>query len=58
MPKKGVYFIRGRIIGLQAFGMCNFGVRPTFDEQELIMEIHFFHDKLGNLYGQEIIVEF
>ena len=58
MPKKGVYFIRGRIIGLQAFGMCNFGVRPTFDEQELIMEIHFFHDKLGNLYGQEIRVEF
>ena len=58
MPKKGVYFIRGRIIGLQAFGMCNFGVRPTFDEKELIMEIHFFHDKLGNLYGQEIRVEF
>jgi len=42
MPKKGVYFIRGRIIGLQAFGMCNFGVRPTFNEEKLVMEIHFF----------------
>ncbi len=58
MPKKGVYFIRGRIIGLQAFGMCNFGVRPTFNEDELVMEIHFFHDKLDDLYGKEIRVEF
>ena len=58
MPKKGVYFIRGRIIGLQAFGMCNFGVRPTFNEDELVMEIHFFHDNLDGLYGKEIKVEF
>ena len=58
MPKKGVYFIRGRIIGLQAFGMCNFGVRPTFNEEELVMEIHFFHDNLDDLYGKEIRVEF
>ena len=58
MPKPGVYFIRGRIIGLQAFGMCNFGVRPTFNEHELIMEIHFFHDELDSLYGKEITVEF
>ena len=58
MPKKGVYFIRGRIIGLQAFGMCNFGVRPTFNEDELVMEIHFFHDNLDDLYGKEIRVEF
>ena len=58
MPKPGVYFIRGRIIGLQAFGMCNFGVRPTFKEHELTMEIHFFHNKLDSLYGKEITVEF
>ena len=58
MPKPGVYFIRGRIIGLQAFGMCNFGVRPTFNEHELTMEIHFFHNELDSLYGKEITVEF
>ena len=58
VPANGVYFIRGRIIGLQAFGMCNFGVRPTFNEDELIMEIHFFHDKLDDLYGKDIRVEF
>ena len=38
--------------------MCNFGVRPTFNEDELVMEIHFFHDKLDDLYGKEIRVEF
>ena len=58
MPKPGVYFTRGRIIGLQAYGMCNFGTRPTFDEHELVLEIHFFHDELDNLYGKEIRVEF
>ena len=38
--------------------MCNFGVRPTFNEDELVMEIHFFHDNLDDLYGKEIRVEF
>ena len=58
MPKSGVYFIRGRFIGHHAFGMCNFGVRPTFGESELVMEIHFFHDSTNDLYGKEIRVEF
>ena len=38
--------------------MCNFGVRPTFDENELVMEIHFFHEESYDLYGKEIRVEF
>lgn len=58
MPKTGVYFIRGRINGQNAFGMCNFGTRPTFNESELVMEIHFFHDDYFNLYGKKIRVEF
>ena len=58
MPKSGVYFIRGRIIGQHAFGMCNFGVRPTFEEKDLVMEIHFFHKESYDLYGKEIRVEF
>ena len=40
------------------FGMCNFGVRPTFEEKDLIMEIHFFHKESYDLYGKEIRVEF
>ena len=58
MPKCGVYFIRGRIIGHHMFGMCNFGVRPTFKESDLVMEIHFFDYISDDFYGQEIRVEF
>jgi len=43
MPHPGVYFTRGR---------------PTFNEKDLVMEIHFFHDKAVDLYGKEIRVEF
>ena len=41
LPKNGVYLIRGKFIGLELFGMCNLGIRPTFNESKLIMEIHF-----------------
>jgi len=58
MPNPGVYFTRGRINGLQLYGMCNFGTRPTFNEEELVLEIHFFHDNFVDLYGKEIRVEF
>ena len=58
LPKNGVYLIRGKFIGLELFGMCNLGIRPTFNESKLIMEIHFFYDRLDNLYGEEIRVEF
>ena len=58
MPKSGVYLVRGRFIGHHAFGMCNFGLRPTFGESKLVMEIHFFHDSKHDLYGKEIRVEF
>ena len=57
-PKKGVYLVRGRNIALNSFGMCNIGVRPTFGENKLVMEIHFFHDKMLNLYGERIKIEF
>ncbi len=58
LPKNGVYFVKGRFIGLNPYGMCNFGMRPTFEENNLVMEIHFFHDKIDSLYGKEIRVEF
>jgi len=58
LPKKGVYLIHGRIGGLNAFGMCNIGVRPTFGEKNLVMEIHFFHERISNLYGKIVKVEF
>ncbi|MDC1038074.1 riboflavin biosynthesis protein RibF [Candidatus Marinimicrobia bacterium] len=58
MPNPGVYFTRGRINGHLLYGMCNFGTRPTFNEEGLVMEIHFFYNEVIDLYGKEIRVEF
>ena len=54
LPKNGVYLVLGRINGLNTFGMCNIGTRPTFGENKLVMEIHFFLDEVLNLYGKRI----
>ena len=58
MPKPGVYFTRGTINGLHLFGMCNFGVRPTFEEKELVLEVHLFYDDLDDIYEKVVWVEF
>ena len=58
MPKVGVYLIKTRISGLNVFGMCNFGTRPTFGEQDFVLEVHLFDDKIGDIYGSLIYVEF
>ena len=58
LPKIGVYFTRVIINGLSCYGMCNFGVRPTFGESELVLEVHLFNAKLGDLYGLCIWIEF
>lgn len=58
LPKQGVYFTRGRVNGHQLYGMYNFGVRPTFDEHKLTMEVHFFNPQITELYGKEIYIEF
>lgn len=58
LPKPGVYFTRGRVNGHQLYGMCNFGVRPTFNETKLVMEVHFFDPEITDLYGKEVYIEF
>ena len=58
IPASGVYCIRGRINGKSLYGMCNLGVRPTFDETDFVMEVHFIDEKLDDLYGKKITVEF
>ena len=40
------------------YGMCNFGHRPTFNENKLVLEIHLFKDNLKDLYDQNVRVEF
>ena len=57
-PKIGVYFTRCIINGLSRYGMCNFGTRPTFGKSELVLEVHLFDEKLNDLYGERIWIEF
>jgi riboflavin kinase/FMN adenylyltransferase len=38
--------------------MCNLGVRPTFNETDFVMEVHFFEKSIGDLYEKEITIEF
>lgn len=58
IPGRGVYFSRGVIEGRCLYGMCNIGYRPTFGEDEFVMEIHFFKKMTENLYGETIEVQF
>ena len=58
VPANGVYFIRGRINGENLYGMCNLGVRPTFNETDFVMEVHFFDMSSNDIYGMLIVVEF
>lgn len=58
LPHGGVYLTRGRIDGNNLYGMCNLGFRPTFGEDDFVMEVHFFEKDLDDLYGREIEVEF
>ena len=58
VPANGVYFIRGRINSENLYGMCNLGIRPTFDETDFVMEVHFFNMNSRKIYGMSIEVEF
>ena len=54
IPANGVYFIRGRINSINLYGMCNLGTRPTFDEIDFVMEVHFFKRRVNDIYGKTI----
>ena len=58
LPKIGVYLTRCIINGLSHYGMCNFGVRPTFGEGELVLEVHLFDEEQNDLYDDCMWVEF
>jgi riboflavin kinase/FMN adenylyltransferase len=59
VPGCGVYFARAMIGDECIYGMCNLGYRPTFGEDEFVMEIHFFEsDITNNLYNKSIEIQF
>ncbi len=57
-PRYGIYAVKGRLPGGAVVnGAANLGIRPTFDPPKELLEPYFF-DFSGDLYGQEIEVEF
>ena len=58
MAPIGVYCVRVTIRDRVYFGMANIGHRPSFKRKAPVnIEVHIF-DFRGNLYGQNILVEF
>jgi len=57
LPADGVYAVRARHNGSEWPGVANLGGRPTFGEEERLIEAHLF-DFSGDLRGQTLSVEF
>jgi len=56
IPAKGVYFAKLKISDEIKFGLCNIGIRPTFDEHELVIEIFVYENDNADLYDSQIEV--
>ena len=57
LPKKGVYSVRVEVNRLKKKGIANIGYRPTFNGQNLLLEVNIFGIN-RNLYNKEITVSF
>lgn len=57
IPKNGVYAVRVRVDDEWYRGMMNIGVRPTFDEHTVTLEVHIF-DFDREIYGDTLQVRF
>ena len=58
LPCRGVYFARGMVDEKWIYGMANVGVRPTFGEEQFVMEVHFFDGEVEDLYGKMFEIQF
>lgn len=57
IPKTGVYAVKVKVNGELKSGMMNIGIRPTFESDELRLEVHIF-DFNEDIYGKKIQVTF
>ena len=56
IPAYGVYFTKLKINNETKYGLCNIGVRPTFDENDLVIEIFIYDLDSTDLYARHIEV--
>ncbi len=57
IPAFGVYAVLARVEGRTLKGVASIGIRPTFDQGPVSIEVYLF-DYHGVLYGKEMEVEF
>jgi riboflavin kinase/FMN adenylyltransferase len=57
VPKKGVYAVWIRVDNSYFPAMMNIGQRPTFDGDDVTMEVHIF-DFDEDIYGREVQTQF
>lgn len=57
VPVNGVFIVRAKLAGKIYNGVANVGMRPTFDGQRVLLEVHLF-DFNQMIYGCTMEVEF
>ena len=58
IPAPGVYAVWALVSGERQAAMMNIGTRPTFQGKQQTLEVHVLKNKLGDMYGQMLTVEF
>ena len=58
IPAAGVYAVWAIIGEERLAAMMNIGVRPTFQGKQQTLEVHILNNKVGDIYGQPLTVEF
>lgn len=57
IPKFGIYAVRAVLDGEVHDGVASLGIRPTFDQTDVKLEVYLF-DFSGDLYGRSLRIEF
>ncbi len=55
--KHGVYKVKCAVGGVEYFGIANYGARPTFDENDPVLEV-YLDNFSGEHYDETVTVEF
>ena len=58
IPAAGVYAVWAIIGHERQAAMMNIGMRPTFHGKQQTLEVHILKNKVGDVYGQTLTVEF
>jgi len=53
----GVYAVKVEVDGISYNGISNYGIRPTFNDDKLLLETYLF-DFSKDIYGKDIVISF